>query len=108
MSTLTSSPVSDPKRFLALQDRYKHELMGDQRLEEASKVAARRQMLLENKHVDPNWALPQVKAMSRKLNRLPPRIRQPFGAAPPSDDVDEEDPADDFAAGPVQAWSNDS
>ena len=84
MSTLTSIPVSDPKRFLALQDRYKKDLMGDQRLEEASKVAARRQLLLENKHVDPDWALPQVKAMSRKLNRLTQRIRQPYGAAPPT------------------------
>ena len=49
MSTLTSIPVSNPKRFLALQDQYKHELMGDQRLDEAAKVAARRQVLLENK-----------------------------------------------------------
>ena len=97
------APVSDPKRFLALQERYKHELMGDQRLEEASKVAARRQLLLENKQVDPNWALPQVKAMSRKLNRLTRRIRQPFGAIPPSEEDDEDDMADDFAAGPVQA-----
>ena len=103
MSTLTSIPVSDPKRFLVLQDRYKHELMGDQRLEEASALAARRQMLLENKKVDPDWALPQIKAMGRKLNRLTQRIRQPYGAAPPRDDMDEEDTADDFAAGPVQA-----
>ena len=103
MSTLTSIPVSNPKRFLALQDQYKHELMGDQRLDEAAKVAARRQVLLENKQVNPYWALPQVKAMSRQLNRLTQRIRQPYGAAAPKDDVDEEDPADDFAAGPVQA-----
>ena len=103
MSNLTSIPISDPKRFLALQDRYKHELMEDQHLDEASKVAARRQLLLENKHVNLDWALPQVKAMSRQLNRLTQRIRQPYGAAPPRDDVDEEDPADDFAAGPVQA-----
>ena len=103
MSTLTSIPISDPKRFLTLQQRYQQELMGDQRLEEASKVAARRQLLLENKQVDPNWALPQVKAMSRKLNRLTRRIRQPFGAAPPEEDEQEDDPADDFAAGPVQA-----
>ena len=103
MSTLTSIPVSDPKRFLALQQRYQQELMGDQRLEEASKVAARRQLLLENKQVDPNWALPQVKAMSRKLNRLTRRIRQPFGAIPPSEVDDEDEAADDFAAGPVQA-----
>ena len=103
MSNLTSIPVSNPKRFLALQDRYKHELMEDQRLDEATKVAACRQLLLENKHVNPDWALLQVKAMSRKLNRLTQRIRQPYGAAPPRDDVDEEDPADDFAACPVQA-----
>ena len=103
MSTLTSIPVSDPKRFLALQDKYKHELMNDQRLDEAAKVAARRQLLLENKHVNPCWALPQVKAVSRQLNRLTQRIRQPYGAAPLMDDVDEDDPADDFAAGPVQA-----
>ena len=77
--------------------------MGDQRLEEAAKVAARRQLLLENKQVHPNWALPQVKAMSRKLNRLTQRIRQPFGATPRTEDLDEEDTADDFAAGPVQA-----
>ena len=103
MSTLTSIPISDPKRFLALQQRYQQELMGDQRLEEAAKVAARRQLLLENPKVDPNWALPQVKAMSRKLNRLTRRIRQPFGAAPPTEVDEEDDPADDFAAGPVQA-----
>ena len=103
MSTLTSIPISDPKRFLALQQRYQQELMGDQRLEEAAKVAARRQLLLENKKVDPHWALPQVKAMSRKLNRLTRRIRQPFGAAPPTEVDEEDDPADDFAAGPVQA-----
>ena len=46
MSTLTSIPISDPKRFLALQDGYKQELMGDLRLEEASALAARRQLLL--------------------------------------------------------------
>ena len=103
MSTLTSIPISDPKRFLALQQRYQQELMGDQRLDEAAKVAARRQLLLENNKVDPNWALPQVKAMSRKLDRLTRRIRQPFGAAPPSEVDEEDDPADDFAAGPVQA-----
>ena len=103
MSTLTSIPISDPKRFLALQQRYQQELMGDQRLEEAAKVAARRQLLLENNKVDPHWALPQVKAMSRKLDRLTRRIRQPFGAAPPTEVDEEDDPADDFAAGPVQA-----
>ena len=103
MSTLTSIPISDPKRFLALQQRYQQELMGDQRLEEAAKVAARRQLLVENKKVDPNWALPQVKAMSRKLNRLTRRIRQPFGTAPPTEVDEEDDPADDFVAGPVQA-----
>ena len=103
MSTLTSIPMLDPKRFLVLQDRYKQELMGDQRLEEASEVAAHRQMLLENKTVDPDWAVPQVKAMSRKLNRLTRRIRQPFGATPRSADLDEDDTADDFEAGPVQA-----
>ena len=88
MSTLTSIPISDPKRFLALQQRYQQELMGDQRLDEAAKVAARRQLLLENNKVDPNWALPQVKAMSRKLDRLTRRIRQPFGAGTPTE-VDE-------------------
>lgn len=106
MSTLTSIPVSDPKRFLTLQDSYKQELMGDTRLEEASAVAARRQMLMENPRVDPDWALPQVKAMSRKLNRLTKRIRQPFGNAPPTGEMfpgDADDAADDFAAGPVQA-----
>ena len=103
MSTLTSIPISDPKRFLALQDGYKQELMGDQRLEEASALAARRQLLLENKNVDPQWALPQVKAMSRKLNGLTRRIRQPFGAAAPAEIEEDDDPADDFAAGPVQA-----
>lgn len=103
MSTVTSIPVSDPKRFLTLQDRYKQELMGDQRLEEASAVAARRQMLLENQQVAPEWALPQVKAISQKLNRLTRRIRQPFGTAPSSEDLDAEDTTDDFAAGPVQA-----
>lgn len=79
--------------------------MGDQRLEEASKVAARRQLLLENQHVDPAWKLPQIKALGRKLDRLTKRIRQPFGTALPSEDadVDAEDTADDFAAGPVQA-----
>ena len=103
MSMLTSIPVSDPKRFLMLQQRYQQELMGDQRLEEAAKVAARRQLLLENTKVDPAWALPQVKAMGRKLHRLTRRIRQPFGTAPPTDADEEDDPADDFAAGPVQA-----
>ena len=103
MSTLTSIPISDPKRFLALQDGYKQELMGDQRLEEASALAARRQLLLENKNVDPHWALPQVKAMSRKLNGLTRKIRQPFGAAPPTEVEEDDDAADDFAAGPVQA-----
>ena len=106
MSTLTSIPVSDPKRFLTLQDSYKQELMGDLRLEEASALAARRQMLLENGQVDPNWALPQVKAMSRKLHRLTKRIRQPFGSTPSSSEMfpqDTDDPAEDFAAGPVQA-----
>ena len=103
MSTLTSIPVSNPKRFLALQDHYKHALMGDQRLEEAAKVAARRQLLLENKKVDPHWAVPQVKAMSRQLNRLTKRIRQPYGAVAPTEEEEEDDPADDFAAGPVQA-----
>ena len=103
MSTLTSIPISDPKRFLALQQRYQQELMGDQRLDEAAKVAARRQLLLENNKVDPNWALPQVKAMSRKLDRLTRRIRQPFGAGTPTEVDEEDDPADDFAAGPVQA-----
>lgn len=106
MSTLTSIPVSDPKRFLTLQDGYKQELMGDQRLEEASALAARRKMLLENKQVDPHWALPQVKAMSRKLHRLAQRIRQPFGSTPSSENMfppEMEDTADDFAAGPVQA-----
>ena len=103
MSTLTSIPVSNPKRFLALQDQYKHELMSDQRLDEAAKVAARRQLLLENKKVDPYWAAPQVKAMSRQLNRLTKRIRQPYGAMAPSTEEEEDDPADDFAAGPVQA-----
>ena len=105
MSTLTSIPVSDPKRFWALQDGYKQELMGDQRLE-ASALAARRQLLLENKQVDPDWALPQIKAMSRKLHRLTQRIRQPYGSASrimAEGDVDIEDTADDFAAGPVQA-----
>lgn len=77
--------------------------MGDQRLEEASAVAARRQMLLENQQVAPEWALPQVKAMSQKLNRLTRRIRQPFGTAPTGEDPDAEDTTDDFAAGPVQA-----
>ena len=103
MSTLTSIPISNPKRFLALQDQYKHDLMSDQRLDEAAKVAARRQLLLENKHVNPYWAVPQVKAMSRQLNRLTKRIRQPYGVAAPTADEDEDDPADDFAAGPVQA-----
>ena len=103
MSTLTSIPISDPKRFLALQQRYQQELMGDQRLDEAAKVAARRQLLLENKKVDPHWALPQVKAMGRKLDRLTRRIQQPFGPAPPTEVDEEDDPADDFAAGPVQA-----
>ena len=103
MSTLTSIPISDPKRFLALQDDYKQELMGDQRLEEASALAARRQLLLENKNVDPNWALPQVKAMSRKLNGLTRKIRQPFGTAVPTEVEEDDDAADDFAAGPVQA-----
>ena len=103
MSTLSSIPVSDPKRFLALQDVYKQELMGDQRLDEASEVAAHRQLLLENPHVDPHWALPQVKAMMRKLNHLTQRIRQPFGTVTSSRDLDEEDTADDFAASPVQA-----
>lgn len=106
MSTLTSIPVSDPKRFLTLQDSYRQELMGDLRLEEASALAARRQMLLENGQVDPNWALPQVKAMSRKLHRLTKRIRQPFGSTPSSSEMfpqDTDDPAEDFAAGPVQA-----
>ena len=103
MSTLTSIPISDPKRFLALQQRYQQELMGDQRLDEAAKVAARRQLLLENNKVDPHWALPQVKAMSRKLDRLTRRIRQPFGTATPTEVDEEDDPADDFAAGPVQA-----
>lgn len=98
MSTLTSIPVSDPKRFLTLQDSYKQELMGDLRLEEASALAARRQMLLENGQVDPNWALPQVKAMSRKLHRLTKRIRQPFGSTPSSSEMfpqDTDDPAED-------------
>ena len=103
MSTLTSIPVSNLKRFLALQDQYKHELMSDQRLDEAAKVAARRQLLLENKQVNPYWALPQVKAMSRQLNRLTKRIRQPYGATAPTEEAEEDDPADDFAAGPVQA-----
>ena len=103
MSTLTSIPVSNPKRFLALQDQYKHELMSDQRLDEAAKVAARRQLLLENTKVDPYWAVPQVKAMGRRLNHLTKRIRQPYGATAPSTEEDEDDPADDFAAGPVQA-----
>lgn len=106
MSTLTSIPVSDPKRFLALQDGYKQELMGDTRLEEASALAARRQLLMENRQVDPNWVLPQVKAMSRKLNRMTKRIRQPFGNAPPTNEMfpeDADDAAEDFAAGPVQA-----
>ena len=53
--------------------------------------------------MDPHWALPQVKAMGRKLNRLTRRIRQPFGAATPTEVDEEDDPADDFAAGPVQA-----
>ena len=103
MSTLTSIPISNPKRFLALQDQYKHELMSDQRLDEAAKVAARRQLLLENTKVDPYWAVPQVKAMGRRLNHLTKRIRQPYGATAPSTEEDEDDPADDFAAGPVQA-----
>ena len=63
-------------------------------------------MLLENKQVDPHWALPQVKAMSRKLHRLTQCIRQPFGSTPSSEDMfppEMEDTADDFAAGPVQA-----
>lgn len=77
--------------------------MGDQRLDEAAEVVARRQLLLENKNVDPNWALPQVKVLSRKLNRLTKRIRQPFGAVTSNRDVDEDETADDFAAGPVQA-----
>jgi len=108
MSNLTSIPVSDPKRFLSLQDEYKQSLMGDMRLEEASDLAARRQLLLENRNVPPEWALPQVKAMSRKLNRLTKRIRQPFGIAGPATTpsmfpADSDDPAEDFAAGPVQA-----
>lgn len=105
-STLTSIPISDPKRFLALQDGYKQELMGDLRLEEASGLAARRQMLLENTRVDPDWALPQVKAMSCKLHRLTQRIRQPFGLTPSSSDMfpgSADDPSEEFAAGPVQA-----
>lgn len=103
MSTLTSIPISDPKRFLELQDNYKGELMGDTRLEEASALAARRQLLLENPKVDADWALPQVKAMSRKLNRLTRRIREPFGSAPPAHNMFPEDVDNDFAAGPVQA-----
>lgn len=102
MSTLTSIPVSDPKRFLTLQESYRGELMGDHRLEEASALAARRQLLLENTRVDPDWALPQVKAMSSKLNSLTRRIRQPFGAAQANVLADEED----FVAGPVQALAN--
>ena len=48
MSTLTSISISDPKRFLTLQDGYKQELMGDQRLEEASALAARRKCDIDN------------------------------------------------------------
>lgn len=103
MSTLTSIPISDTKRFFELQDAYKGELMGDTRLEEASALAARRQLLLENPNVDADWALPQVKAMSRKLNRLTKRIREPFGPAPPAHNMFPEDVDNDFAAGPVQA-----
>ena len=103
MSTLTSIPIPDPKRFLELQDHYKGELTGDMRLEEASALAARRQLLLENPKVDADWALPQVKAMSRKLNRLTRRIREPFGSAPPTHNMFPEDVDNDFAAGPVQA-----
>ena len=103
MSTLTSIPIANPKRFLALQEHYKQDLVGDQRLNEAAKLAARRQLLLENKKVDPHWAVPQVKAMGRKLDRLTQRIRQPYGAPGAITEEVEEDPADDFAAGPVQA-----
>ena len=103
MSTLTSIPISNPKRFLALQEHYKQDLVGDQRLNEAAKLAARRQLLLENKKVDPYWAAPQVKAMGRKLDRLTKRIRQPYGTPGAIAEEEEEDPADDFAAGPVQA-----
>lgn len=103
MSTLTSIPISNPKRFLALQEHYKQDLVGDQRLDEAAKLAARRQLLLENKKVDPYWAAPQVKAMGRKLDRLTKRIRQPYGAPGALAEEEEEDAADDFAAGPVQA-----
>ena len=103
MSTLTSIPISNPKRFLALQEHYKQDLVGDQRLNEAAKLAARRQLLLENTKVDPYWAAPQVKAMGRKLDRLTKRIRQPYGAPGAIAEEEEEDPADDFAAGPVQA-----
>ena len=104
MSTLTSIPVSNPQRFLTLQEGYKQELMGDLRLEEASALAARRQLLLENKQVSPEWALPQVKAMSRKLHRLTTKIRQPFGTpAHTMFPTDADDPAEALAAGPVQA-----
>jgi len=107
MSTLTSIPVNDPKRFLSLQEGYKQSLMEDMRLEESSEVAARRQMLMENPNVPPEWKLPQVKAMTGKLNKLTKRIRQPFGGVGTAHDPitleDMDENADDFAAGPVQA-----
>ena len=104
---MVSTPVDNAPAFLQLRDKYKQELVEDNRLTKAADLAAKQHVLLAS-DVPDAWKRPQLKAVGRQLRHWTKNVRQPFGApvsgvratgAPATSSGE-----DDFDAGPVQAW----
>ena len=102
---MVSTPVDNAPAFLQLRDKYKQELVQDNRMTKAADLAAKQHVLLASDTPDA-WKRPQLKAMGHRLRHWTKKVRQPFGA--PTSGVratGATNPGDDdFQAGPVQAW----
>ena len=78
MGELTSTVVSDSPAFVRLKDKYKQELVEDERLNKAADLAARREVLLTSQEPGA-WKEPQLKAVGHELRQWVKCVRQPFG-----------------------------
>ena len=60
---MVSTPMDHATAFLLLRDKYKQDLVEENRLTKAADLAAKQHMLLVNESLPDAWKRPQLKAV---------------------------------------------
>ena len=100
MDGISSTPVENSVQFLRLRDKYKGDLLEDNRLTKAAGLAAT-QELLQDSPAPAAWKEPRLKSVNRQLRQRTKKVHQPGGTRGIGRDDDD---ANNLAVDPMQQF----